>query len=183
MKGVKMMKVICKNADYIVNLTEGKEYECLNTYTQWEQFDDHMLVTVVDDVDEIMHVGKWRFEVVDMFSKKQNDILDKVTGIHYEKDDYEYMIERAFEPLEAHKEDEVVKELFEFILPDQVNHPSHYTQGKYEVIDVIEDWNLGFNLGNAVKYIGRAGHKDDIVQDLEKAKWYIEREIKRLKDM
>lgn len=64
---------------------------------------------------------------------------------------------------------------------DKVNHPSHYTQGKYEVIEVIEDWNLGFNLGNAIKYIGRAGHKDNIIQDLEKAKWYIEREIKRLK--
>jgi len=40
--------------------------------------------------------------------------------------------------------------------------------GKYEAIDVIEDWNLNFNLGNAVKYISRAGHKDDIVQDLKK---------------
>jgi hypothetical protein len=63
---------------------------------------------------------------------------------------------------------------------DVVNHPSHYNQGKFEVIDVIEDWNLGFNLGNCIKYIGRAGHKDDIIQDLKKAKWYLEREIKRL---
>ncbi len=65
---------------------------------------------------------------------------------------------------------------------DVVNHPSHYNQGKFEVIDVIEDWNLGFNLGNCIKYIGRAGHKDDIIQDLNKAKWYLEREIKRLSD-
>ena len=43
-----------------------------------------MLVTVVDDVDEIMYVGKWRFEVVDMFSKQQNDILDKVTEYSFE---------------------------------------------------------------------------------------------------
>jgi len=175
-----MMKVICKNADYVVNLTEGKEYECLTLYEEWEKLLDHMLIAVIDDIDEVMYIGKWRFEMVDK-SSRQDEILDKVTGIHYEKDDYEYMLERAFEPLEA--EEEVVKELFEFIPPDQVNHPSHYTQGKYEVIDVIEDWNLGFNLGNAIKYIGRAGHKDDIVQDLEKAKWYIEREIKRLKDM
>ena len=54
--------------------------------------------------------------------------------------------------------------------------------GKYEAIDVIEDWNLNFNLGNAVKYISRAGHKDDIVQDLKKAMWYIEREIQRLEN-
>src|SRR5699024_11770421 len=44
-----------------------------------------------------------------------------------------------------------------------------YNQGKYEAIDVIEDWKLNFNLGNTVKYISRAGHKDDIIQDLKKA--------------
>ena len=65
---------------------------------------------------------------------------------------------------------------------EMVNHPSHYNMGKYEAIDVIEDWNLNFNLGNAVKYISRAGHKDDIVQDLKKSLWYIEREIQRLEN-
>lgn len=63
---------------------------------------------------------------------------------------------------------------------EMVNHPSHYNQGKYEAIDVIEDWKLNFNLGNTVKYISRAGHKDNIVQDLKKALWYLDREIKRL---
>ena len=63
---------------------------------------------------------------------------------------------------------------------EMVNHPSHYNMGKYEAIDVIEYWNLGFNLGNTVKYISRAGHKDDIIQDLKKAKWYLDREIQRL---
>lgn len=67
-------------------------------------------------------------------------------------------------------------------IDDPVNHPSHYTDGKIEVIDFIEDKKLGFHLGNAVKYIARAGKKDPTktVQDLEKAKWYIEREIARL---
>ena len=65
---------------------------------------------------------------------------------------------------------------------EMVNHPSHYNMGKYEAIDVIEDWNLNFNLGNAVKYISRAGHKDDIVQDLRKSLWYIEREIQRIEN-
>ena len=72
------MKVICKNNDYIVTLTEGKEYECLNTYEQWEDLEDHMLIAVIDDVNEMMYVGKWRFEVADMFSKQQNEILDKI---------------------------------------------------------------------------------------------------------
>jgi hypothetical protein len=62
---------------------------------------------------------------------------------------------------------------------DPVNHPSHYTSGKIEVIDFIEDQKLGFHLGNAVKYIARAGKKDPAKEkeDLEKAKWYLERKI------
>jgi hypothetical protein len=64
---------------------------------------------------------------------------------------------------------------------DAVKKPSHYTEGrKFEPIDVIEDWKLGFNLGNAVKYISRAGRKDNTKQDLEKAIFYIQRVIKQL---
>jgi hypothetical protein len=62
-----------------------------------------------------------------------------------------------------------------------VNHPSHYNTGKFEVIDVIHDWGIGFDLGNAVKYIARAGHKDEskYIEDLKKAIFYINDEIKR----
>ncbi len=65
---------------------------------------------------------------------------------------------------------------------DPVNHPSHYTDGKIEVIDFIEDKGLNFHRGNAVKYIARAGKKDKNkeIEDLKKAVWYINREIKRL---
>lgn len=64
-------------------------------------------------------------------------------------------------------------------LNSPVDHPAHYNQGKFEVIDVIDDWKLGFCLGNAVKYIARAGHKDkNPVEDLNKAIWYIQHEIK-----
>lgn len=65
---------------------------------------------------------------------------------------------------------------------DAVEHPSHYTRGRFETIDVIEDWGLGFCLGNAVKYISRAGHKDPsrTVEDLKKARWYLERHIAQL---
>lgn len=63
---------------------------------------------------------------------------------------------------------------------DKINHPSHYAAGrKYEPIDVIEDWELGFNLGNAVKYLSRAGRKQNALEDLKKAAWYIDREISR----
>lgn len=55
--------------------------------------------------------------------------------------------------------------------------PSHYTQGDIEVIDYIEDKKLGYRLGNVVKYVSRAGHKDDAIKDLKKASWYLNREI------
>ena len=62
-------------------------------------------------------------------------------------------------------------------MSDQVAHPSHYNQGKFEVIEVIEDQKLGFHLGNAIKYILRAGKKnpEKTSEDLQKAKWYIDR--------
>ena len=68
---------------------------------------------------------------------------------------------------------------------DTVDHPSHYTDGKIEVIDFIEDKGLDFNKGNAVKYITRAGKKDSSkeIEDLKKAQWYINREIKRLEGL
>lgn len=60
-----------------------------------------------------------------------------------------------------------------------VDHPAHYqSKSGIEAIDVIEAFDLGFNLGNVVKYILRCGKKDADVQELEKAKWYLEREIK-----
>jgi hypothetical protein len=65
-----------------------------------------------------------------------------------------------------------------------VNHPKHYggKDNPYEAIKVIEAWDLGFCLGNTVKYISRAGKKDETIQELEKALWYLKREIKNLKD-
>ncbi len=64
--------------------------------------------------------------------------------------------------------------------PDLVNYPPHYTTGKIEVIDFIEDQKFGFHLGNAVKYISRSAHKEEEIQDLKKAIWYIQRRIGNL---
>lgn len=58
---------------------------------------------------------------------------------------------------------------------EQVNHPAHYLSDGIEVIDVIEAFKLDFNLGNAVKYILRHKAKGEPLQDLEKAKWYLDR--------
>lgn len=61
---------------------------------------------------------------------------------------------------------------------DMVNHPQHYAHG-IEPIDYIESHNLNFNLGNVIKYVSRAPFKGTELQDLKKAKWYLEREIKK----
>lgn len=67
-------------------------------------------------------------------------------------------------------------------MSDPVNHPAHYGgDTTYEAIKVIEAWGLGFCLGNAVKYIARAGKKStDPLEDLKKARWYLDREIRKL---
>lgn len=82
--------------------------------------------------------------------------------------------EAAVEPVEQTIEEQVVE------LPkkeDVINHPSHYTRGKIEVIDFIEDQQLPYHLGNVIKYIARAGYKGDKLEDLKKARWYLDRYI------
>jgi hypothetical protein len=91
------------------------------------------------------------------------EINERLKGSTLRKDD----------PYGARK---VIKEIQE---REMVNHPDHYQGNKFEVIDVIEDYNLGFSLGNAIKYILRADKKGARKQDLKKAIWYIQREIDR----
>jgi hypothetical protein len=68
---------------------------------------------------------------------------------------------------------------------NSVKHPSHYggKDNPYEAIKVIEAWKVGFNLGNTLKYISRAGKKDNLIQDLEKALFYLDREIQNRKKL
>ena len=97
--------------------------------------------------------------------------------------------------------DEIVNENYEIVFGDEkpdflekelnipsndpVNRPSHYTDGKIEVIDFIEDKKLGFCLGNAIKYIARAGKKDPTKEreDIKKAIWYLNRYLKELEEV
>lgn len=67
-------------------------------------------------------------------------------------------------------------------MTEAVDHPDHYGGGDnpYEAIKVIEAWELGFNLGNTVKYINRAPHKGRKLEDLKKALWYLDREIQNV---
>jgi hypothetical protein len=66
--------------------------------------------------------------------------------------------------------------------PDPINHPPHYTATPIEPIQVIEAWELGFCLGNCVKYIARTGRKGPALEDLQKARWYLDRQITRLQE-
>ena len=117
---------------------------------------------------------------------KNADYIAKTLGISKK---YVYKIRREDAKLGKPKitRKELLKEInpglnalfgLEYKQPDPVNHPEHYKAGGIEVIDFIEAKDLNFRLGNAVKYISRAGKKaTDPVQDLEKAAWYLKREI------
>lgn len=65
-------------------------------------------------------------------------------------------------------------------MSSKVDHPSHYNKG-IEAIVVIESWNLNFSLGNVIKYVLRAPYKGTELEDLEKARFYLTREIERIK--
>ncbi len=65
---------------------------------------------------------------------------------------------------------------------DVINRPPHYTRSAIEPIAVIEAWNLGFHAGNVIKYIARADHKGSKLDDLRKARWYLDRAIEQIAD-
>jgi hypothetical protein len=92
---------------------------------------------------------------------------------------HEVLVESGVDP----KSDEYWKKVDAEFNPDLVNHPPHYKSGGIETIDFIEAKDLNYRLGNVVKYVSRAGRKDsDPVQDLEKAAWYLQREINARKN-
>jgi hypothetical protein len=67
---------------------------------------------------------------------------------------------------------------------DNINNPIHYggSDNVYEAIKIVEAWGLNFHLGNVLKYISRAGKKGDCLEDLKKAKWYLDRHIKNMEN-
>jgi|688.fasta_scaffold268247_4 hypothetical protein len=84
------------------------------------------------------------------------------------------------EGMTAAEVEEIVADVSQAIAQhDAVNHPAHYTAGGIETIDFIEAKGLGYHLGNVVKYITRADHKGDRLENLKKAQWYLNREIEK----
>lgn len=103
-------------------------------------------------------------------------VKDKTFGTYFGVSRGE--IENGAKPVENQKEETSMEKTN---VSNAVEHPSYY-QGKIEVIDFIEDKGLGFNLGNSIKYIARAGKKnpEKLLEDLKKARWYLDREIKNV---
>lgn len=109
--------------------------------------------------------------------KKTVSEVAKDLGYNYQS---VYMAKRNHEKNKGPLGDEP-KLIMEFVPPaDPVNNPAHYLVGGIETIDFIEAKQLNYNLGNAIKYITRSGHKVNCKQDLEKAAWYLNREIGKL---
>lgn len=79
--------------------------------------------------------------------------------------------------VDEYREAKAVERTKQILKADPVNHPAHYKVGGIETIDFIEAKKLGYNLGNVVKYITRSDHKGNRKQDLEKALWYLNREL------
>lgn len=119
---------------------------------------------------------------------------DKIKLKKHKAKDYTYVKENKIYTIECFYGDKEIKlkelsnkicfyeEDFELEKKESVNHPSHYNEG-IEAIDIIESWNLNFSLGNAIKYILRAPYKSNTLEDLRKAKWYINREIEKLEKL
>jgi hypothetical protein len=105
--------------------------------------------------------------------KKFNELMEEQLPLYLELRKEEKMNDR-----------EMYFTIDEEVENNMVEHPKHYggKDNPYEAIKVIEAWDLGFNLGNTLKYISRAGKKDTLIQELEKASWYLNREIDNLKN-
>lgn len=111
-------------------------------------------------------------EEIENLTLSNDSTRTRPSAISFQRRDASVSDSEGTEPVQEHHQ-----------ASDPVNHPKHYTShpSGVECITVTE-W-MNFNLGNAVKYIWRAGDKGDLIQDLEKAQWYLDREIGRLKSL
>jgi hypothetical protein len=128
----------------------------------------------VDEVMKLLNISKpYAFNLLSV-CRKRLGIVKSNDGIYRFK-----KIHKTPAPTGSlNKAPSIVQEHFPITMEaDPVNHPTHYKVGGIETIDFIEGKNLGYNLGNAVKYISRADHKGNRLQDLQKAQWYLSREI------
>ena len=134
--------------------------------------------TTADTVVETVGGTKQQAHVMLNTQRKKMGLLKRRDGTFGRK-----MRMQGSEPPSSgtlNKAPSIVEEHFPITMePDPVNHPEHYKVGGIETIDFIEAKSLGYNLGNVVKYIARSDHKGNKLQDLQKAAWYLNREISK----
>jgi len=166
-------KVRCLDSGNCNDLTKDKIYKVLASN------DDG--VTIINDFGNNESFYNFRFEKVTDPPKDVPPEVNKLIDILQEISIHQQTtLPGGLNVMECSSQEELDK-IKEQARLDIINHPNHYTFGKYEVIDVIEDWQLDFRLANAVKYIARAGKKnpDKLKEDLEKAIWYIKRYVEK----
>ena len=130
---------------------------------------------------EVKKQGKWVAVWKGVAAKK---VEDKVTGLTPKQNSelaYAVTSSRSLNRMIKEAEDARKELSIEMIEPasDPVNHPAHYKVGGIETIDFIEAKGLNYRLGNVVKYITRADHKGERLENLKKAQWYLNREIEQ----
>ena len=128
----------------------------------------------VDEVMKLLNISKPYASNLLSVCRKRLGIVKSNDGIYRFKKIYKTPPQRGT----LNKVPSIVQEHFHItMVEDPVNHPEHYKVGGIETIDFIESKGLGYNLGNVVKYITRSDHKGNKLQDLQKAQWYLNREI------
>jgi hypothetical protein len=151
------------------------------TQSQAQRIRDHFNANPGKSVPDVAKAMGLKYQVVYMVKR----------GMDKKLSDLAYQIGKGRTPKQEWKtvhistSDNSIEKAMEMEIPitmeepkaDPVNHPAHYKYGGIETIDFIEAKELGYNLGNVVKYITRSDHKGNRKQDLEKAAWYLQREL------
>lgn len=167
--------IICTNNKKLVGVIKNVSTNRVNIKVLWNDspFAQGCKVYSVD-INNVMPLPKG----TDVKLKLKTGITLNLKYSHYDSE-RKILYGQNSEPLLLCNDDKLE---FNFNEDDAVNHPSHYTQGNIEVIDYIEDKKLGYHLGNVVKYVSRAGHKNNALEDLKKARWYLDRMIKNMEE-
>lgn len=131
--------------------------------------EEEITVDSVDTVDNVDNVDNKAAQVADNLAAGP-DFAEAVCEIEQQHTEEDPEAAEIIAEAEAESKDS----------DDVINSPSHYLAGGIETIDYIEAKGFNYNLGNVCKYISRAGHKGDTIEDLKKAAWYLNREIGRL---
>jgi hypothetical protein len=158
------------------------------TQSQAQRIRDHFNANPGKSVPDVAKAMGLKYQVVYMvkrgMDKKLSDLAYQIGKGHKQKPKQEWKtvhISTSDNSIEAAIGREIAAAItMEEPKADPVNHPAHYKYGGIETIDFIEAKELGYNLGNVVKYITRSDHKGNRKQDLEKAAWYLQRELSHM---